>query len=769
MSSESAISNATSQAWLAAILEATPDAIVVVASHDGQIVTVNAQAERLFGYERDELIGQSVDLLLPQGTRAEHRQHRQAFAADPRLRAMGAGLELVARRKDGHEIPVEISLSPLPTPAGLYVVSAIRDVTAKRQLDQERAHLAAIVASSGDAIIGTLLTGEITSWNSAAERLYGYPASEAVGRSVSMLLPPDQMPQVEDILDRIRHGETIDSLQAIRITRDGRRITVALTISPVRDHNGEVIGAATIVRDLTQRLRDEAALHENQARFSGAFASAAIGMALVGLDGRFLQVNPSLCQLLGYSGEELQAMSFQVITHPDDLEADLVQVQRLLDGDIPSYSLEKRYLHQSGAVVWTLLSVSLVRDEAGTPLYFVSQVQDVTRTREAERLREEFVSTVSHELRTPLTSIAGYVDLLLEGAGGELSSATEHFLTIVQQNSRRLAALVNDLLDMSRIEAGKIDLRQEEIDLVAVLHEVIASFTLQFEAKHQHVRVELPEALPPIWADPQRSVQIFTNLISNAHKYTAEGGSIAISAEVETDAVRVDVADTGIGMSAEEQEQIFTRFFRASRRAARAERGTGLGLAITHALVELHGGAISVRSALGEGTLISVLLPTRAARPASLPEEAPSTAGVAAPAARHSASGRILVVEDDLDVGNLLCEYLRLEGYETTLAATVELAIASVLQSPPDLITLDLNLTDGVGWSILDRLRAAGVALPPVVVVSILPENGYGRPLGVVDVLAKPISGSVLRDRVANALAATETTSQGSSDRVGAS
>lgn len=614
--------------------------------------------------------------------------------------------------------------------------------------------LAAIVASSKDAIIGTTLDGLITSWNPAAERLYGYSAAEAIGEPVTTLAPPDRVGEPDHFYARIQSGETVENFETIRFAKDGHRVAVALTISPVRGRDGTVIGAATIVRDITARKRAAATLHEIDQRFRSAFDAAAIGMALVGLDGRFLQVNRSLCQIVGYGESELEGLTFQVITHPDDLEADLSLVQQLIDGLIPNYSMEKRYFHKDGSVVWIMLSVSLVRSDDGEPLYFVSQIQDVTRAREAERLRDEFVSTVSHELRTPLTSIAGYVDLLLDGADGEVSGTTEHFLTIVQQNGRRLIALVNDLLDMSRIDAGQIGLCREEVNLAAQLHEVAAAFAPQVAAKRQTLRLELPEALPSIWVDAQRGAQIFANLISNAHKYTPQGGSIAVVAVPEVDAVRIDVVDSGIGLSAEEQERLFTRFFRASHRAARAERGTGLGLAITRALVELHGGTISVRSEPEQGSTFSVVLPMRESHSA---QESPASVTTSPPPEHGEqpgpVAGRILIIEDDPDVGGLLRAFLEQEGYEAEMATTAEQAISSIQAAPPDLITLDLKLPDADGWSVLERLRAAGVSVPPVVVVSILPENGYGRPLGVVDYLAKPVRGSILRERVARALA----------------
>jgi two-component system, chemotaxis family, CheB/CheR fusion protein len=618
-----------------------------------------------------------------------------------------------------------------------------------------QAWLAAIVESSNDAIIGTTLDGVITSWNPAAERLYGYSSAEAIGRPIIMLTPPDRIGEPPHFYARIQRGETIDDFETIHITKDGQQVVVALTISPVRDRDGAVPGAATIARDITARKHAEATLHEIDQRFRSAFDAAAIGMALVGLDGRFLQVNRSMSEIVGFSEDELLGLTFQVITHPIDLEADLILIQQLLDGEVPSCSLEKRYFHKDGRIVWTLLSVSLVRNDSGEPLYFVSQIQDVTRAREAERLRDEFVSTVSHELRTPLTSISGYVDLLLDGADGEVSGTTEHFLTIVQQNGRRLIALVNDLLDMSRIDAGQIGLQREEVNLAAQLHEVATAFAPQVAAKRQTLRLELPEPLPPIWADVQRSAQIFTNLVSNAHKYTPEGGAITVVAVTEVDAVRIHIVDTGIGLSEEEQERLFTRFFRAGHRAARAERGTGLGLAITRALVELHGGTISVRSERDRGSTFIVTLPMRESR---------STQETPAASTAHSTSyergdqavpvaGRILVIEDDPDVGGLLREVLEHEGYEVTMVATAEQAVSSAQAALPDLITLDLKLPDADGWSVLERLRAAGVAVPPVVVVSVLPENDYGRPLGVVDYLAKPVRGSILRDRVARALA----------------
>jgi len=225
---------------------------------------------------------------------------------------------------------------------------------------------------------------------------------------------------------------------------------------------------------------------------------------------------------------------------------------------------------------------------------------------EANRLKTEFVSMVSHELRTPLTSIQGYADLLLEDE--QIAGEERESLTIVKKNADRLVGLINDLLDLSRMEAGKIDLQRTNLDLACVIREVAGSLRPLIEAKQQRLRLDLGEALPDVWADADRVAQILTNLISNAHKYTLEDGSITVTARRDDGFVRVDVSDTGIGLSPEDQAQLFTKFFRAHDRSPQMG-GTGLGLVITRLLVELHGGRITVSSAPGEGSTFTFSLP----------------------------------------------------------------------------------------------------------------------------------------------------------------
>jgi signal transduction histidine kinase len=252
---------------------------------------------------------------------------------------------------------------------------------------------------------------------------------------------------------------------------------------------------------------------------------------------------------------------------------------------------------------------SMEREITGVVMVF----RDVTKEVEVDRMKSEFISLVSHEMRTPMTSIKGYTDLILMGSVGPVSDMQKSFLTVIKSNADRLTALVADLLDLSRIETGRIKLDLKYVQLEDLINDVLATLRTQIEAKQQHVKTHVPWGLPDIKVDRDRIVQILTNLISNAHKYTPEGGTITVSVEeVDSGMLGVAVKDTGIGISAKDQERLFTRFFRADHPGVQTVSGTGLGLVIAQSLVEMHGGAMQVESALGEGSTFRFTLPMRA-------------------------------------------------------------------------------------------------------------------------------------------------------------
>lgn len=277
------------------LLEALPDALVAV-ERDGTIIQINSQAEELFGYRRDELIGQRIELLVPERYRRSHEGHRGNFAQSPKIRRMGAGLDLHGRRRDGSEFPVEISLSPLELGNETLVLSAIRDVSDQKRIEEElrRAHqeldrrtakeigeyrgrLASIVDSSEDAIIGKTLDGTITTWNKGAERIYGYRSEEVLGKNIAVLAPTDRADEIPEILEKIRRGQSVEHFESVRVTKDGQRLDVSISVSPIREAGGRVIGGSAIARDITAQKRAED--HLRQAQKMEAIGRLAGGVA----------------------------------------------------------------------------------------------------------------------------------------------------------------------------------------------------------------------------------------------------------------------------------------------------------------------------------------------------------------------------------------------------------------------------------------------------------------------------------------------------------
>jgi len=372
-------------------------------------------------------------------------------------------------------------------------------------------------------------------------------------------------------------------------------------------------------RELAERRRAEQRLQEMLAEIERAqtkaraiLDAATDSMLLLAPDQTILLVNRSFCehffggtprQIVGKSLDDYRS-TLQRLFDPADAFDHIVHTT-LTDTTAPSthdliqITPRRRELHLASTPVRTAMHEYLGR------LYVF---RDVTREREIDRMKSEFVSMVSHELRTPLTSIKGYVDLLQADQVGTLNATQREFLNIVKANTDRLVQLINDLLDLSRIEARRIELQRQPLDLPRLVEGVVATLQPQLRAKQQELLLDLPPDLPPAWGDPDRVIQILTNLVSNAHKYTPAAGKITITARAQEAWVRVDVADTGIGLSREDQARLFSRFFRASS-AARDVPGTGLGLAITRSLVELHGGDIWVESAPGQGSTFSFTLP----------------------------------------------------------------------------------------------------------------------------------------------------------------
>jgi signal transduction histidine kinase/DNA-binding response OmpR family regulator/CHASE3 domain sensor protein len=393
-----------------------------------------------------------------------------------------------------------------------------------------------------------------------------------------------------------------------------------------------------------------------------------------------------------------------------------------------------------------------VMGQGGTVHGRVFAFRDITKEREVDRMKTEFVSLVSHEFRTPLTSIKGYSDLLTSGEAGELSEEQQEFLQVIQVNADRLMALINDLLDISRLEAGRVDLREVTVDIAPVIQGALLSLQLQVQNKQQQLVVNLDPAMPPVRGDAGRIAQILNNLLSNAHKYTRVGGTITISTTRKENFVRVNITDTGVGLTAEEQVHLFTRFYRAKNPATQEVGGTGLGLSIVRMLVEMHGGKVSVQSAPGQGSTFSFTLPIAdgAALPVHMGYDTDHDEGAA-----KAVGGLILIVEDEPDIAELSRRHLTRAGYDVLVAVDATEGLEMAKSYLPDLILLDVILPGVNGLTLLNWLKSDdATAAVPVLLLSILPDDGQGRMLGAVDYLNKPIASDSLLERIQSILSA---------------
>ena len=396
------------------LLEVAPDAMVGV-DRAGLIQFVNRHTESLFGYARGALVGLPIETLVPESFRTAHRAHRANYVADPKARPMGAGLELTGRRRDGSEFPVDVSLSHIGTGDDQLVIAAVRDLTARHEAEEARRQsdrMSAMIEFSGEAIISTTLSGAITSWNRAAERLLGYSNQEAVGESVELLSPEDRTGEMRAILDRFRAGEPVERLETIRARKDGTVFPASLSVSPICDADGAIVGASTIIADVTEArhaAQNARSLAAAEDLVRTVMASASIGIGLADVDGSIRVVNRSLCDLLGYDEAWFLAHRLRDMVHPDDLEGALEERARVIAGSIDKSATKLRLVRADGATVWVRRVTVLIHDGDGQANLVMVQVEDITAEHEAQ---EALTYQAFHDPLTGLHNRAWILDIL---------------------------------------------------------------------------------------------------------------------------------------------------------------------------------------------------------------------------------------------------------------------------------------------------------------------------------------------------------------------
>lgn len=598
--------------------------------------------------------------------------------------------------------------------------------------EQLKSHLAAIVASSDDAIISKTLDGVIVSWNEGAQRIFGYAPHEIIGKPVTILIPPEHLAEEPGILARIRRGERIDHYQTVRTRKDGSRLYVSLTVSPIRNALGEIVGASKIARDITLQKRAEEALKASDSRFRNLADSAPVLIWMADSSRAFTWFNKTWRDFTGRPLEQDLGFGWTQNVHADDLEKCLHALTSSFEAR-SSFRIEHRLGRADGAWRWVINN--------GSPLYeglsdtfsgYVGSCIDITELRqaqserdellkaeraarsEAERLshmKDEFLATLSHELRTPLNAIMGW-SRLLRRVGSE-SPDYLRGLDTIERNAHVQAQIVGDLLDMSRIISGKVQLDIQALDLVEVITGAIDSVRPSVEAKKLRLQTMFDaRGGARIRGDAGRLQQVFWNLLTNAVKFTPAEGKISVVLERVNSHVEITVADSGVGIKTEFLPFVFDRFRQADSTTSRRYGGLGLGLSIVKHLVEQHGGSVRVKSpGEGQGSSFIIALPISViqtdsgdtAGPLTLGEssldsiELPSLAGVT-----------VLVIDDEEDARILIDRFIVERGGRTLPAANAEEALRVLESEPLDIIVSDIGLPEVDGYAFIRRVRKQG-------------------------------------------------------------
>ena len=584
------------------------------------------------------------------------------------------------------------------------------------RIDEAHLRLAAIISSSDDAIISHDRHGTITSWNPAAERIFGYTAAEAVGQPIRLIIPPECQTDEDAVLRRIQAGERIEHYDTTRVRKDGQRIAVSVTISPIVTPDGEVLGASKIARDVTERKR----LERTASHASAIIASSDDAIVSKDLDGHVLSWNRAAERLFGYTAEEMIGQSIRLIIPPDRQSEEDDVLARMRRGDLVDH-FETIRMRKDGSMVPISLTVSPIRSATGQVVGASKIARDITEqkraeteryrlleiAREASHLKDEFLATLSHELRTPLNAILGYTRMMRSG----LLNAEKHSraLETVARNATSLTQIVEDVLDVSRIILGKVRLNVQPVDLPEVATAAVDTVRPAAEAKGIRLETILDPRATPITGDPERLQQIMWNLLSNAVKFTGRGGRVQVRLERINSHVQVSVSDTGIGIPTEFLPHVFDRFRQADAGISRSRGGLGLGLAITRHLVELQGGRISVASdGPGKGATFTVQLPVRIVHGEETHGEAEHPHG-AAPGAELAVPDlhgvRILAVDDDPDALVLLREILEATGATVMTADSGQDALRKMERTTPDVLLADLGMPDMNGFELIDSVR----------------------------------------------------------------
>jgi PAS domain S-box-containing protein len=739
----------------------------------GHIVEANHVAATLLGVPHPRMLGRP----LAQYVGSAHKLELELYLAGLTSGENPGTLELQlspAGRADGQAgrwVALESSLASAEPHGAPHCRIALVDISERVKMQGRMSRLAAIVASSEDAIVGRDLGGFVDSWNDGARRLFGYSAKEMLGRTMEAMVPDELQVQEVDLLHRLRKGERIAHLESERFARGGVRVPVSMSLWPIQDEHGAVVGSALIARDITERRRADRALRERMRQLDVLSQSgqalilgeqdaptmrqelldrvrAAVGNEVclnydIGTDGESIELSSSV----GLNEEQQAALrsvpmaeslcglavrrkSRVVVEHLQ--HSPMQQACRLQQMGARCYVgcpliAHGRVFGVAAFVSTTrdrfrrgdLLVIKALCDQVSAMLERSELIAELRRSdqtlRRAVRVKDEMIATLAHELRNPLAPIRNAVGILHRDVLGD-PARVAWCRDIIERQVTQMSHLLEDLLDSSRLSRNKIELRLERVELMRAVGQAIEASQPLLDARSQRLQLELPDESIFVDADLTRLIQVFGNLLSNAAKYSNPHSSIALRVWREGETACVSVRDHGIGIAAEQLQQVFGMFSQLSPALERSGGGLGIGLALASGLVEQHRGTLSASSeGLGQGSEFTVRLPI--GEPVAPP--AAARPGVV----RELSRRRVLVVDDNVDSAQTLAAMLTLHDQEVRTAFGGQEALDIAARWQPDVAVLDIGMPGLNGYELCVRLREQCRGHPPLFIAC----TGWGQ------------------------------------------
>ncbi len=606
-----------SEKWLSTLLAHSHDA-VILAGADGQAIYASPSIQGVLGYTPEEYMTLNGAELTHPDDLEDGIAFFQSIREQPNISLPAHQTRF--RHKDGSWRWIEYTATNLlADPTIGTIVFNFRDITERRQAEETQYLLAAIVSSSDDAIVSKTLDSVITSWNAAATKLFGYTAEEAIGRPITLIIPPALRQEEEMILRRLRAGERIEHYETVRVRKDGTSIAVSLSISPVKDKQGKIIGAAKIARDITERKQLEDELRRSKQQLEVIFENIADGIIVYNQDSQMIYANEAAAHLTGFSSAQAMLETspnaimaqFEISDehgHPFPLPQ--LPHRRVLAGELEAEAIiGYRGNSTTQSMHWSISKARPVLNEQGKLLLVIIIIHDVTERMQTERRKDEFISMASHELKTPVTSLKGFIYILERHLRKQGDESARVYLAKMDRQLTRVTNLITELLNISRMQTGKLTFRDEAFDLYALVEETVENLQ-QTTQTHQ---LCLEDAQPiQVMGDRDRIAQVLINLLTNAIKYSPLAEKVIVRLTTEHNQAIVSIQDFGIGIDKEHQDKIFERFYRVSdQEEERTYPGLGIGLYISSEIMARHGGRIWVESSKGRGAIFSMILPLR--------------------------------------------------------------------------------------------------------------------------------------------------------------